>query len=84
MNRKTGFQVVVSSLAIAMGLLITPVTSYALEQGEQRREGRDMQDARQGQERPRLNVVREKRRPGRNADRTSETLSRMPASKRGT
>ena len=85
MNRKTGFQVVVSSLAIAMGLLITPVTSYALEQGEQRREGRDIkQDARQGEERPRLNVVREKRRPGRNADRTSETLSRMPASKRGT
>ena len=49
MNRKTGFQVVVSSLAIAMGLLITPVTSYALEQGEQRREWRDIkQDARQG------------------------------------
>lgn len=48
MNRKTGFQVVVSSLAITMGLLITPVTSYATEQGEQRREARDIrQDARQ-------------------------------------
>ena len=48
MIRKTSFQVVVSSLAIAIGSLITPVTSYALEQGEQRREGRDIkQDARQ-------------------------------------
>ena len=48
MNRKTGFQVVVSSLAIATALLIAPVTSYATEQGGQRREARDIrQDTRQ-------------------------------------
>jgi len=49
MNRKPGFQVFVSSLAIATALFIAPLTSYATEQGEQRREARDIrQDARQG------------------------------------
>lgn len=49
MNRKTGFQGVISSLVVTTGLLIAPVTSYATEQGEQRREARDIrQDARQG------------------------------------
>jgi hypothetical protein len=49
MNRKAGFQVVVSNFAIATALLIAPLTSYAIEQGEQRREARDVkQDARQG------------------------------------
>lgn len=48
MTRKTGFPVVVSNLAIATALLIAPLTSYATEQGEQRREARDLrQDARQ-------------------------------------
>ena len=48
MNRKA-FRVVVSSLATATALLIAPLTSYAIEQGEQRREARDIkQDARQG------------------------------------
>lgn len=49
MNRKAGFQVAVSNLAIATALLIAPLTSYATEQGEQRQEARDIkQDARQG------------------------------------
>ena len=49
MNRKLDFQVVMSSLLIATGLLIAPLTSHATEQGEQRREARDVrQDARQG------------------------------------
>ncbi|WP_218138707.1 hypothetical protein [Nitrosomonas sp. Nm58] len=48
MNRKASFQAVVSNLAIATALLIAPLTSYATEQGEQRREARDIkQDARQ-------------------------------------
>jgi hypothetical protein len=46
MNRKA-FQVVVSSLAMATALLIAPLTSYATEQGGQRREARDLrQDTR--------------------------------------
>lgn len=49
MNRKTNFQVAISSLAFATTLLIAPLTSYATEQGEQRREAREIkQDARQG------------------------------------
>lgn len=50
MNRKTDFhQVVISSLAFATALLIAPMTSYATEQGEQRREGREVkQEGRQG------------------------------------
>jgi len=48
MNRNTNFQVVVSSMAIATAVLIAPLTSYATEQGEQRREAREIkQDARQ-------------------------------------
>ena len=48
MNRKPGFQVVVSNLAIATALLIAPLTSYAAGQGEQRREAREIRpDARQ-------------------------------------
>lgn len=48
MNRKPGFQVVVSNLAIATALLMAPLTSYATEQGEQRREAREIRrDARQ-------------------------------------
>ena len=47
MNRKTDFQMVVSSMAIATALLIAPLTSYATEQGGQRREAREIkQDAR--------------------------------------
>ncbi|SDW45942.1 hypothetical protein [Nitrosomonas communis] len=49
MNQKTGFQVVVSNLVFAIALLIAPMTSYATEQGEQRREGREVkQEGRQG------------------------------------
>jgi hypothetical protein len=49
MIKKTGFEVVVSNLAIATALFIAPLTSYATEQGEQRREARDIrQDAREG------------------------------------
>ena len=48
MNREPGFQVVVSNLAIATGLFMAPLTSYATEQGEQRREAREIRpDARQ-------------------------------------
>lgn len=41
MKRKTGFQVVLSSFAIAVGFMLGPVTSYATEQAQQRREARD-------------------------------------------
>jgi hypothetical protein len=41
MNRKMGFMLVVSSLAIAAGLLIAPMPGYSTEQGAQRREARD-------------------------------------------
>lgn len=48
MNHKTDFQGIVLSLAFATALLIAPMTSYATEQGEQRREAREIrQDARQ-------------------------------------
>jgi hypothetical protein len=49
MTRKAGFQVV-SNLAIATALFIAaPLTIYATEQGEQRREARDIrQEAREG------------------------------------
>jgi hypothetical protein len=47
MNRKS-FHAVVSALIIPAALLITPLTSYATEQGEQRRQARDIrQDGRQ-------------------------------------
>jgi hypothetical protein len=46
MNRKA-FQVAVSSLAMAAALAIAPLTSYATEQGGQRRDARDLrQDTR--------------------------------------
>ena len=46
MNRKA-FRVVVSGLIIPTALLIAPLTSYATEQGEQRRQARDIrQDTR--------------------------------------
>ncbi|SFI17781.1 hypothetical protein [Nitrosomonas sp. Nm34] len=49
MNRKTGFQLVALSLSIASALLIAPTISYATEQGEQRRDAREIrQEGRQG------------------------------------
>jgi gas vesicle protein len=55
MNRKTGLQVVVPSLAIAAGLLIAPATGYSTQQGEERQESRDTkqtgrQDAREAKD----------------------------------
>ncbi|SFL58798.1 hypothetical protein [Nitrosomonas communis] len=48
MNRKTGFQLVALSLSITSAILIVPITSYATEQGEQRRQAREIrQEGRQ-------------------------------------
>jgi hypothetical protein len=41
MKRKIGFQTIVSSVLIAGGLLIMPVTAYSTDRGELRRDARD-------------------------------------------
>jgi hypothetical protein len=40
-KKKIGFQTIVSSVLIAGGLLIMPVTAYSTDRGELRRDARD-------------------------------------------
>lgn len=73
MSRRIGLLAVVSSLIMSAGLLFAPESGYSTEQGEQRREARDMrqegrqeardmkQECREGDEKSRAECRQDKR-----------------------